>query len=145
MIESWVVPCNIKHFDLISHFEKSDTVVWKNSFTIKQGDTVYIYVGAPISEIRYRCTVISDSVPDEILAKNEYAIVEKTGNNYFSKKIKYVQLKRVVAYPEKLFVLEDLRKNGLGQVQIQARADRKLKVYLDSIEDRIMKGDKSDG
>ena len=46
MIETWIVPCNIKHFDLISHFESSDTVVWKNSFTIKQGDIVYIYIGA---------------------------------------------------------------------------------------------------
>ena len=96
MIECWVVPCNIKHFDLVSHFEKSDTVVWKNSFTIKQGDTVYIYIGSPISEIRYRCTVISDSVTDEVLAENRYAIVEKTGNNYFSKKVKYVQLRKEV-------------------------------------------------
>jgi len=140
MIESWIVPCNIKHFDLISHFENTDTVVWKNSFSIKNGDVVYIYVGAPISEIRYRCTVISDSVSDELLDENKYAIVKKTGNNYFSKKIKYVQLKKEVEYPDNLLPLEQLRKNGLGQVQIQARVDRKLKLFIDSQEGATANG-----
>lgn len=144
MIETWIVPCNIKHFDLISHFESSDTVVWKNSFTIKQGDIVYIYIGAPIGEIKYRCTVISDTVSEELLAENKYAVVEKTGNNYFSKKIKYVQLKKEIEYPDNLFVLDELRQNGLGQVQIQARADRRLKAYLEKAEE-AMKGETING
>ena len=144
MIETWIVPCNIKHFDLISHFESSDTVVWKNSFTIKQGDIVYIYIGAPIGEIKYRCIVISDTVSEELLAENKYAVVEKTGNNYFSKKIKYVQLKKEIEYPDNLFVLDDLRQNGLGQVQIQARADRRLKAYLEKAEE-AMKGETING
>lgn len=144
MIEKWIVPCNIKRFDLISHFENSDTVVWKNSFTIKQGDTVYIYIGAPIGEIRYRCTVISDSVSDGLLAENKYAVDEKTGNNNFSKKVKYVQLKKEIEYPSNFLVLNELRKNGLGQVQIQARADRKLKAFLEQAEETI-KGENVNG
>ena len=78
---------------------------------------------------------------DEVLAENRYAIVEKTGNNYFSKKVKYVQLRKEVVYPEKLFPLEELRNNGLGQVQIQARADRRLRAFLEQAEEKAKKGE----
>ena len=44
----------------------------------------------------------------------------------------------VCEYPEKTFPLEDLRVHGLGQVQIQARTDRRLQQYLDTEECKIM-------
>ena len=67
MIENWIVPCNTKHFDVVDHFRKNDTVIWKNSFTIKKCDNVYIYLSLPYGEIKFRCTVISDSVSNELL------------------------------------------------------------------------------
>ena len=33
--------------------------------------------------------------------------------------------------------LNDLRENGLGQVQIQARTDRRLQAYISSTENRL--------
>ena len=77
MAENWIIPCNIKHFDLIEHFKTHSTAVWKNSFTIRAGDVVYIYLSAPYSEIKYRCRVISDNVSEDLLKDNIYAVPQK--------------------------------------------------------------------
>lgn len=130
MAESWIVPCNIKHFDLMEHFKSSETVVWHNSFTIRKGDTAYIYLSAPYSEIKYRCAVIEDQVDEETLNANAYAIPRKQSNNYFSKKVKYIVLRLEYEYPDGVLKLEDLREHGLGQVQIQARTDRRVQSYI---------------
>lgn len=138
MVENWIIPCNIKFFDVTEHFKKSDKVVWKNSFTIKKGDNVYIYLGAPMGEIRYKCTVIEDSVDDSLLQENAYAIVTKESHNYFSKKTKYVQLQLVGEYPSKSLTLEKLKEHGLGQVQIQARVPRMLRLLLESADKELL-------
>lgn len=43
----------------------------------------------------------------------------------------------VSEYPDKTFTLEMLREHGLGQVQIQARTDRRLQRYIDEIENKF--------
>ncbi len=141
MAEKWIVPCNIKVFDVIEHFKHTDTVVWKNSFTIREGDVVYLYLGRPYGEIRFKCDVISTDVGEEKLKKNAYAIPAKKSNNYFSKKEKYIEMRFVREYEEGTFSLEKLRNHGLGQVQIQARTDRRLQAYIDSIELGLKGGD----
>lgn len=134
MAENWIIPCNINFFNLIEHFKEHKTVVWRNAFTIHTGDTAYIYLGKPYGEIKYKCRVISDMVDDQLLQDNQYAIPAKKSNNYFSKKDKYIQLEFICEYEAGTFTLEKLRKHGLGQVQIQARTDRRLQQYLDATE-----------
>ena len=136
MRDNWIVPCNLKYFDVIEHFKNCEYVIWKNSFTIRKGDIVYIYIGAPIGEIRYKCEVVSDEIDQELLNSNSYAIVKKESNNYFSKKIKYIQLKLIKEYTPGTFKLQELREHGLGQVQIQARTDRRLQSYISSIDEK---------
>lgn len=145
MVEKWIIPCNLKRFNIIEHFKSTDKVVWKNSFTISTGDIAYIYLSAPYGEIRYRCSVISDSVDEETLRANQYAVQEKKSNNYYSKKDKYIQLKLMNEYPSGSLTLARLRENGLGQVQIQARPDRRLSKFLDSLEDSLQEGDVKNG
>ena len=141
MVEKWIIPCNIKHFDLISYFKENSCVVWKNSFSIKKGDIAYIYIGSPIRQIKYRCKVVSDVVSDEILQKNQYAISEEKNNNYFSKKVKYIILELEHEYEDGILRYDDLKLNGLGQVQIQARTDRRLQRYIDGVETKVAEGE----
>ena len=141
MAEHWIIPCNVKVFNVIEHFKDKKTVIWKNSFTIKKGDVAYIYLGSPYSEIRYKCKVINDEIDDQTLRMNSYAIPAKKSNNYFSKKEKYVELEYICCFPEKTFPLNDLRENGLGQVQIQARTDRRLQAYITRVEEKILGGE----
>lgn len=142
MAENWIIPCNVKFFDVIAHFKKNNRVVWKNSFTIRKGDTAYLYLSSPYGEIRYKCIVVNDKVDDELLGANSYAIPEKKSNNYFSKKEKYIELEYVCEFPAGTFSLPKLKEHGLGQVQIQARTDRKLQQYIDSCEKSLNTEDK---
>ena len=140
MFEKWFIPCNISFFDLIKHFKEQKIVVWKNSFTIHEGDIAYIYISRPYGEIRYKCRVISDQVDNQLLQDNSYAIPVKKSNNYFSKKEKYIVLEYICEYPAGTFTLNDLREHGLGQVQAQARINRKLQAYLTTIEKQLENG-----
>lgn len=134
MFERWIVPCNLKHFNIQEHFAINKTVVWKNSFTIRVEDLAYIYISAPISAIKYRCRVVADDVSDEMLNANKYAIPKRESHNYFSKRTKYIVLKLEKEYPDDFLTLEALRQHGLGQVQIQARIDRRLGKYIEEID-----------
>lgn len=138
MSENWIIPCNVKVFDVISHFKCNKKVVWKNAFTIRKGDIAYLYLGNPYGEIRYKCMVIDDSVSEDLLSKNVYAIPAKKSNNYFSKKEKYIQMEYISEFPEGPLTLAKLREHGLGQVQIQARTDRRLQQFIDSCENELI-------
>ena len=139
MAEHWIVPCNIKVFDVIAHFKDHTHVVWKNAFTIKKGDIVYLYLSSPYGEIKYKCLVTSDSISDQKLQENPYAIRTKASYNYYSRKIKYIEMLYLREYPSQTFPLETLKKHGLGQVQIQARTDRRLQHFIDEVEEQLTK------
>ncbi len=61
--KEWLVPANPKYYDVIGAFERSETVDWKQGAGIRVGDTVYMYVGAPVSAILYRCRVTETDIP----------------------------------------------------------------------------------
>ena len=137
MNEKWVVPCNLKHFNVEEHFASNREVVWSNSFTMKTGDTAYIYVASPESAIRYRCKVIADTVDEQRLLENSYAIPKHESHNYFVRKNKYVILKLDRIYPKGFLSLTKLRAHGLGQVQMQARASKDLNQFLTEVDQYI--------
>ncbi len=61
--KDWLIPANPKVYDLEEGFSQSETIMWHHSNSIKAGDTVYIYVGAPISSVMYRCAVEETGIP----------------------------------------------------------------------------------
>lgn len=68
--ESWVVPANPKYYDVESAFEKDTIIDWKQGAGIQTGDTVYLYVGAPVSAILYQCKVLETDIPYDYSDKN---------------------------------------------------------------------------
>lgn len=126
MSESWIVPCNIRFFDLVQHFREQHQVVWKKDSSIKQGDTVFIYIGAPYSEIHFRCRVCDDCVREQELLSHQYAIPANEKRNQH-----YMKLHLEKTFERSEFSLRTLKEHGLGQVQVQARVDRRLKRYLE--------------
>lgn len=66
----WIVPANPSYYDIVSAFEKKKGVIWKQGKGIRKGDTVYMYVGAPISAVLYRCVVTRTDIPYEFADKN---------------------------------------------------------------------------
>jgi len=63
MSTSWIVPCNIKYFDIIGLFKRQKLVCYKQSTNVEAGDVVFIYIGQPYSEIKYRCRVLETNMP----------------------------------------------------------------------------------
>ena len=61
--KEWVIPSNPKYFDIIHAFDHADEINWKQGSGIKVGDTVFMYVGAPVSAILYKCKVTETGIP----------------------------------------------------------------------------------
>ena len=61
--KEWVIPSNPKFFDVIRAFEEADEIDWKQGAGIRKGDTVFMYVGAPVSAILYQCKVTETNIP----------------------------------------------------------------------------------
>ena len=68
--KEWIIPSNPKYYDVIAAFEASDVIDWKQGRGINAGDTVYLYVGAPISAILYKCRVLETDIPYDYQDKN---------------------------------------------------------------------------
>ncbi len=61
--KEWLIPSNPKYFDIVHAFDNTDTIDWKQGAGIKKDDTVFLYVGAPVSAILYKCKVIETDIP----------------------------------------------------------------------------------
>lgn len=61
--KEWIVPANPKYYDIESAFAKADEIDWKQGKGIKTGDTVFMYVAAPVSAILYKCRVTKTDIP----------------------------------------------------------------------------------
>ena len=53
--KEWIIPANPKYYDIMHAFDDTDTINWKQGAGIKKGDTVFMYVGAPVSAVMYKC------------------------------------------------------------------------------------------
>ncbi len=61
--KEWIIPSNPKYYDIIHAFDDTDEIEWKQGSGIKAGDTVYMYVGSPVSAILYKCKVTEADIP----------------------------------------------------------------------------------
>ena len=61
--KEWIVPSNPRYYDSVHMFDDTDTADWKQGRGIKAGDTVFLYVGVPVSAILYQCVVTETDIP----------------------------------------------------------------------------------
>ena len=61
--KEWLIPANPKYYDIEAAFAQSEEIDWKQGAGIKKGDTVYIYMAAPVSAILYKCLVTDTDKP----------------------------------------------------------------------------------
>ncbi len=62
---NWLVPANPKYYDIeaVINENPEHTFLWKQSNHIAVGDTVYLYIAAPVSAIRYKCKAVEVYIP----------------------------------------------------------------------------------
>ncbi len=128
MKDSWIIPCNMKVFDVVDHFATSDIICWKRGAGEKIGDDVYIYVGIPNKAVMYRCIVEDDRVSDEEMKKHQYATKGNLGAGY-----RYMKLRKEYVFKEPV-TLDELRETGLYMVRKQSRVDKKVLTILKNKE-----------
>jgi len=63
--KEWIIPSNPKYYDSVHAFDDTDEINWKQGKGIKVGDIVFMYVGAPVSAILYKCVVTETGIPWE--------------------------------------------------------------------------------
>ena len=68
--KEWIIPSNPKYYDIIHAFDETDTIDWKQGAGIKKGDTVFMYVGAPVSAVLYKCKVTETNIPYQYQDEN---------------------------------------------------------------------------
>ena len=61
--KEWIIPSNPNYYDIIHAFDTTDEIDWKQGAGIKTGDTVFMYVGSPVSAILYKCKVTETDIP----------------------------------------------------------------------------------
>ena len=68
--KEWIIPANPKYYDIEHAFDNEKVIDWKQSSSVKVGDTVYMYVAAPVSAILYKCKVTEVDIPYDYQDKN---------------------------------------------------------------------------
>ncbi len=68
--EYWIVPANVKYYNISDCFELDDEIIWKQSSNIEVNDIVYVYAGTPYSSILYKCIAVEVNIPYEYRDKN---------------------------------------------------------------------------
>lgn len=101
---SWLVPVNSKYYDIEKAFAESDTILWKQSNSVIVGDTVYLYLAAPYSCVRYKCEAVEVDIP--------YSYDD--GNVSMQKVMK---IRRLHTYGKDMFGLDVLKKHSVTTVR----------------------------
>ena len=81
---AFIIPSNINVFDVVSYVDNNKTFVWhKQPKEAKVGDLVYIYVGAPYSQILYKCEIIKTNLKIYSARDMELKLIKKYKNNEY--------------------------------------------------------------
>ena len=118
--QAWLVPANPFYYDVEQDFGASGTILWKQNRTMLQGDTVYLYMAAPVSAILYQCRV------------EETDILEKTDSNGTLRR--NMRLKLVRRFPKELMPLSRMKKLGVSAVRSARHVPPELKEELDKLD-----------
>ena len=68
--KEWIIPANPKFYDVEGAFAENSIIDWKQGAGIIKGDTVYLYVAAPVSAILFKCKVLETDIPYDYRDKN---------------------------------------------------------------------------
>ena len=129
---NWIIPCNLKLYDVYGAFKALNSLDWMQSNpNIEVGDYVYIYVGAPVSAIVFKCLVTKAKLKKIEIDDSKYVI---NGDKYLSASL-HMELKLIKQYPNDLFTAKILEEHDVkGRIMRQRRMKDTTKAFIDSKE-----------
>jgi len=113
----WVVPANPKYYDVVNCFNNTNHVIWKQSSSIKVGDIVYLYVGAPYSCIMFKCKAVKTNIPYNYQDSN--LTISMT-----------MDLELLETYPHDKLTFKIISDYGLTSIRGPRRMPKKLLDYI---------------
>lgn len=125
----WIMPCNLKVFDIIQHVNSNKIVVWKKSIRANEGDIVFIYVGTPVQKIMYKGIVRNIKVDEELLKQHSYAKVNNFDNNT------YMEIEIAKEYKDGI-TLKKLQELGMIMVRKQTRLYGNVLEYIKNYDEQ---------
>ena len=133
-MNSWIIPCNPKNYDVIRAFQNLKEIDWKQSIkNIDAGDKVYIYVSSPYKQILYQCVVVRTNLPSQEI--DDMAFV-KDGTPFLNYG-PHMRLQMIRKLNGLELNLSDLKKRGLrGNIQGPRTVSGELLDYIESVIDR---------
>lgn len=134
----WIIPCNPRNYDVDSAFSELSAINWKQGFKAEVGDTVYIYVAAPQSAIKYICSVEKTNLPTAEIDDSEYVVDGSPFLTYGN----YMEL-RLVGMLETPISLSTLQSFGIKTIQGPFHAKPEIVALINS--SCILAIDNSDG
>lgn len=128
----WVIPCNVKYYDVRGAFAKLNRLDWKQSNkNMAVNDIIYIYVGAPYSAILYKCLVTKANIAEVEIDDREFRINGDNYDNYGN----HMELQLLAAYPNDLITKDKMAELGVkGKIQGPRSVIPELKAFIDAIE-----------
>lgn len=108
---AWVLPSNVKMFDVMGYFEKHHSIIWHGPKNVQVGDFVYIYLGVPYSAIMLKCKAVRVNLKEYTENDMEIELVEK--------------------YEKDKYPLSILKKYGLTAIRSPRSIPEKLAKYLE--------------
>lgn len=125
-----IITCTPNRFDVISYFKKYNTITWRQTKSCQPGDKAYVYVGRPLSCIKYLCEIIETDITSDSMDSDYYKTQSLTKRN---KNKPFMKLKLLQEFAGKDLSLNDLFQHGLKTVQCTTEASSELKSYLISV------------
>ena len=127
----WIIPCNLKYYDVKGAFSKFTAIDWKQSAkNICVGDIVYIYVGKPISAIKYKCRVNKANLSKVEIDDSEFVINGENYENYGN----HMELELIREYAGTELTRDMLVENGLkGNIQGPRRVDVLIQESINKV------------
>ena len=127
----WIIPCNLKYYDVKGAFSKFKAIDWKKSAKNKcVGDIVYIYVGKPISAIKYKCRVNKTNLSKVEIDDSEFVINGENYENYGN----HMELELIREYAGTELTRDMLVENGLkGNIQGPRRVDVLIQESINKV------------
>lgn len=128
-----ILTCTPNRFDIVSYFNCNDMITWRQTKFCEPGDQAYVYVGRPLSCIKYLCEIIETDIAAGSVDSDYYraeVATKRTQNK------PYMKLKLLYELSGIGLSLSALLEHGLKTVQCTTEASDELRNYLVSVARR---------
>lgn len=129
IMAEWIIICDANAYDIKGAFEKFDKINWKQSTKVEVDDIVYIYVGNPVSALKYKCKATKVELPNPEIDDSEFELDNSAYKNYG----RYMELSLLKKLDNKKLSYHNLKENGLNTVQGPSHVTNHLSSYLFSV------------